>query len=94
MAIYALEDVDTFTFRVFGRLLVSFQGITPDRDFLKNWGATEFEDSTAKGVAFLGRLGTESAKPIAAETNIVFLVTATLLVLTPKPSHQTVLSDR
>ena len=62
MAIYALEDVDTFTFRVFGRLLVSFQGITPDRDFLKNWGATEFEDSTAKGVAFLGRLGTESAK--------------------------------
>ena len=63
MTYYTLEDSSTLTFRVFNRLIVSFQGITSNQEFLENWSASEFDDETARGVAFLGHHRVSSDRP-------------------------------
>lgn len=54
MAHYSFEEPTTLTFRVFDKLIVSFAGLMPHAEFLKKWGATDFEQDGSCGVCFAG----------------------------------------
>lgn len=60
MAFYTFEKTSTLTFRVFDKLIVSFLGLQPNAEFLKNWGATDFNRNGSRGVCFLGHDRTEA----------------------------------